>query len=362
MFLHEDKNAFEYLLTNVSAATGIDEGILEKDYYVTVFLKKLADKQKKGYRAYFKGGTALYKYLKKVGRFSEDIDLTVDTSGLNRTQQDKHLAAVTKKYDGFERLVGEGVTNRQTVLSVYSYNSLSDVFKFDSLDRFGKVKIEATSFTISEPVEDLVVTSLLFDHSLDSEKDLLRDKFNAGPFSVKAITLERMFVDKLFAAEAYVRRFAHEDKGLEASKHLYDLTVMSSLPRIVDLLGDEDSLEKMISIQMREEMNRLGGVPGLLPKNFEVFDRIQDDFRLHDAFRRTEDIYVLYDNDRFTVDTMLDTMRGLRKSLFLNSSWTKDVYDKYGHCKDDDSLEGTVDHSDVGNVNGSEIRKGPEIS
>ena len=32
MFLHEDRDAFEYLLMNVSAATGIDDGILEKDW------------------------------------------------------------------------------------------------------------------------------------------------------------------------------------------------------------------------------------------------------------------------------------------------------------------------------------------
>lgn len=48
--------------------------------------------------AYFKGGTALYKALKMTNRFSEDIDLSVDTRGMSRTQNDKKLSDATKKY------------------------------------------------------------------------------------------------------------------------------------------------------------------------------------------------------------------------------------------------------------------------
>lgn len=340
MLLHEDKDSFEYLLTSVSIRSGIDSTILEKDYYVTVFLGQLAEKQAAGCKAFFKGGTALYKFLRRVGRFSEDIDITVDTSGLNRTQNDKQLALVTKKYVGFERLVDEGVTNKQNVLSVYAYDSLNERFSKDTLDRFGKVKVEATSFTISEPVEDLEVSSLLYDFATDAEKKIMKKNFNIHPFCVKSITLERMFIDKLFAAEAYVCRLDHEDKGLEASKHLYDLSVMSRLPRIQSFLSDEIALENMIKIQMREEKNRLGGVPDLLPKDFSVFGKIVGNEKLYGAFLRMEDIYVLYEKDRFSVNVMLDSMNRLYDKLCSNRSWCKDYIDDIaGHSN--------VDHSDV---------------
>ena len=82
MQLHKDKRNFRTILDYVANITGLNETILEKDYYVTVFLRQLAELQNNGYKAYFKGGTALYKALKTVGRFSEDIDLTVNIEGL----------------------------------------------------------------------------------------------------------------------------------------------------------------------------------------------------------------------------------------------------------------------------------------
>jgi len=76
MKLHSDSSALETLLLDISGRTGIRADIIEKDYYVTLILKELADKQK-DIPAYFKGGTALYKALGSIRRFSEDIDLTV---------------------------------------------------------------------------------------------------------------------------------------------------------------------------------------------------------------------------------------------------------------------------------------------
>lgn len=61
-----------------------------------MFLKELSDFQSEGLPAYFKGGTALYKALKMTNRFSEDIDLSVDTRGCSRTQGDKRLEKASK--------------------------------------------------------------------------------------------------------------------------------------------------------------------------------------------------------------------------------------------------------------------------
>ena len=78
MKLHLDRSAFGVLLDAVHLQSGIREDVLEKDYYVTLVLKELSVKQQEGLPAYFKGGTALYKALKMINRFSEDIDLILD--------------------------------------------------------------------------------------------------------------------------------------------------------------------------------------------------------------------------------------------------------------------------------------------
>ena len=72
MNLHEDKTAFRVLLEHIHERTGYRTDVLEKDYYVVLILKELAEKQSAGLPAYFKGGTALYKTLRTTNRFSED--------------------------------------------------------------------------------------------------------------------------------------------------------------------------------------------------------------------------------------------------------------------------------------------------
>ena len=79
MKLHEDINAFRVLLNDIYERTGYRLDVLEKDYYVVLLIEELAKKQQEGLPAYFKGGTALYKALHTTNRFSEDIDLSVDT-------------------------------------------------------------------------------------------------------------------------------------------------------------------------------------------------------------------------------------------------------------------------------------------
>lgn len=322
-FLHEDGKSFEYLLTAVSGRSGISPAILEKDYYVTFFLEQLAQKQKSGVKAYFKGGTALYKNLKTVGRFSEDIDIGVNTIGLSRTQNDKRLSDVTKKYEGLERLANEGVTNRQSVLAVYAYKPIFNPGN-DVLDRFGKIKIEADSFTISEPTETIETSSLLYDFADKREKDILDSHFMNKPFLVETIALERMFVDKLFAAETYINKMETEDRGLEASKHLYDITVMTRLPRIQSFLSNEPELGRIIGIRFAEERTRLGGIGGLQPKDFKMFDKIKNNEKLKDEFTKMEEIYVIFDKYKFGFKTVNDSLDRLHGILLYNSSWTKE--------------------------------------
>lgn len=72
MFLHNDKELFKDIITETASSLGIDPSIIEKDYYVTVFLKEIVNIQPD---IVFKGGTSLSKCYKLINRFSEDIDL-----------------------------------------------------------------------------------------------------------------------------------------------------------------------------------------------------------------------------------------------------------------------------------------------
>lgn len=81
MLLHNDKNLFEQTILQVSQKSGIETGIIEKDYYVTLLLRELTDALPS---MIFKGGTSLSKCHKVIKRFSEDIDITLDENHLTQ--------------------------------------------------------------------------------------------------------------------------------------------------------------------------------------------------------------------------------------------------------------------------------------
>ena len=56
MFLHNDKELFKDIITETASSLGIDPSIIEKDYYVTVFLKEIVNIQPD---IVFKGGTPI---------------------------------------------------------------------------------------------------------------------------------------------------------------------------------------------------------------------------------------------------------------------------------------------------------------
>ena len=88
--LHNDRELFEQFVLRTSDALGIEAGIVEKDYYVTLFLKGISERQPD---IIFKGGTSLSKCYKLIDRFSEDIDLNLECDDHPTQGQRKMLKA-----------------------------------------------------------------------------------------------------------------------------------------------------------------------------------------------------------------------------------------------------------------------------
>ena len=321
MKLHEDRNAFKVLLSNIHERTGYREDVLEKDYYVMLILEELSEKQQQGLPAYFKGGTALYKALKTTNRFSEDIDISVDTRECSRTQSDKRLEQSAKKYVSLRRNVDESISHRSEVIAVYEYEPVSVFDADDALQRFGKVKVESTSFTISEPVSDLEVSYMIYDLATEQEKTILTDVFGIKPFIVKTITIERIFVDKLFATEAYVLRSDIPHRAFEAAKHIYDLAFMVNQEIIIKLLSTNELLKRLLSIRIAEERKRLDGISDVLPKDFTFFESVAHNSAVKDAYKIMQNQYVLRDVDRIEFDAAISKINQIRILLEENIAW-----------------------------------------
>lgn len=322
MKLHLDRNAFRLLLEQLHESTGYRADVIEKDYYVVLMLQELAEKQKSGLPAYFKGGTALYKALKATNRFSEDIDLSVDTRECSRTQNDKRLEHAAKRYSSLNRDSSAGRTNRSEVISLFTYDPVTSFDANDALQRFGKLKIEATSFTISEPIESLEISPMIYDLATVNVQKILRDIYDVVPFTVMTITTERIFIDKLFAAEAYVRRSSDPHKAFEAAKHIYDLAVMIHQPNIQTLISAEAEMKKLLDIRIEEEIGRLDGIPGVLPIEFTFFNDASQDAAVRKAYDIMQSQYVLRPEDRIGYDTAIDALKDIHENLLKNKAWS----------------------------------------
>lgn len=112
--LHKDRDNFEQIILKVSEDTGIEASIVEKDYYVTLFLKRIVEVIP---NIIFKGGTSLSKCYKLIKRFSEDIDLNIEVETRPTEGQRKKLKeAIVSIIDefGFNLDNAENVRSRRT--------------------------------------------------------------------------------------------------------------------------------------------------------------------------------------------------------------------------------------------------------
>ena len=308
MKLHRDKYSFLNIIGLIHGVTGIREDILEKDYYVTLLLKELSEKQET-LPAYFKGGTALYKAQKSIRRFSEDIDLTICIDNCSGSQAKKRLETATKKYISLPRTSRKELEDdrKGSITAVYDYTPAVTVDTDDPLQRFGYVKVEGISFTVSEPFSTLEIEPIIYTYATEEQSSILREQFGVMPFPIKTIRLERIFVDKIFAAEFYYEREMYFD----VAKHIYDVGVMLDLQPIQHMLGNTGLFLEMSGYKRLEETRRTGS--DLADKkfsDFKIFYGMSDHTALRDAYQNMQKNYVFSEKDLLPFE-------------FVTSQWNK---------------------------------------
>lgn len=207
---------------------------------------------------------------------------------------------------------------------MYEYDPVTAVDKADALQRFGYVKVEATSFTVSEPIEPLTISPLLYSEATETQRDILENSYGVKPFIVQTIKMERIFADKILAAEFYYQR----GMMFDTAKHLYDLVTMLEQNRIQNLLSQPDELVKMLAYKRREEQARIGSDLAQKPfSKFSLFRSIQDDMELMSAFTKMREIYVFSDHDILRADTLLVRVERLTQYLLALDEELEPVQD-----------------------------------
>jgi len=213
-WLHENREEFKNAVLYAAEANKLNPVVVEKDYYVTLILKGLKDRLP---FIVFKGGTSLSKCHKVIKRFSEDIDVTIDTK-LTQGQMGK----VKDSIKAIAEELGLGIPNIDEARSRRSYNKYLVTYETvleDPDSGLQPTVILETSFAeVSFPTVIIPVHSYLGDMLQTEEPELVED-FGLKPFEMKVQGLDRTLADKVFAICDYylkgdVRRH---------SRHIYDI-------------------------------------------------------------------------------------------------------------------------------------------
>ncbi len=199
MLLHKNKKEFKELIKFAADYYMIPEYQVEKDYYVSFFLKELMEISKET-NFVFKGGTSLSKCFNVIKRFSEDIDLTVlsDEGRVTSSQKQtikRNIVQACKNcamsISNISEVKSRGMHNIYKISYDNEYEVESDISNIIALETIVAYQ--------PYPVKTKQVNNYITKFLEENNKDEIIRNYQLAPFTVLVQSLTRTFVDKLFA-------------------------------------------------------------------------------------------------------------------------------------------------------------------
>lgn len=217
MYLHkENRELFHDAILLTSQKLEVSEDIIEKDYYVTMILKKLSTIQ---YPVVFKGGTSLSKAFRVIDRFSEDIDITF-TEHLGEARRKKLKYNILKP---IAEELGLEIRNFDFIESDKNLNHYDFYYESVVGNRVINaippyVKLETSLMSYAYPTEEKELGNYILDALGEEEKELVKT-YDLESFPMRVQSLNRTLIDKMFAVcDYYMQNRAHRN-----ARHLYDI-------------------------------------------------------------------------------------------------------------------------------------------
>lgn len=273
-------NNFEKLIAIISSKTGIKKSIIEKDFYVFIILKEL---NKKIPNILFKGGTSLSKCYHIINRFSEDIDLslTMDQWKVGPKKKLKYSIVdvcndLNLKILNLENTRSRRAFNRYNIEYpiIFNDNKIKDL-----------IVLETTFITKSYPVIKKEISCYITDYLIENNNLNLLKEYDLEPFEINTQTLERTFIDKVYALCDYYLR----NDFINHSRHIYDLNF---LMKEININDEFIELLKEVKEERKQLDSRLSCKDGVDVNN--LLRKIKDskDFEMD---YKNNDTYLLFE-------------------------------------------------------------------
>lgn len=236
MKLHQDIKLFSDTLRAASQHLDIKLEFVEKDYWITLVLSRLA-KSKYVDESVFKGGTSLSKGYNLIERFSEDVDIAIINDNGKTGNEIKNIIRTIEKEITLDltELQMDGVTSKGSRFrkSVFEYVST------DKSNQNNKLIVEVNSFANPFPFQRLTIQSFVFDFLMQTGNEKYVEKYNLQSFEVNVLNKEQTLLEKMVS----LIRFSFEENTVESIskkiRHFYDLHFLMKNPECAEFVASD---------------------------------------------------------------------------------------------------------------------------
>jgi hypothetical protein len=229
MTLHTDKERFSTLITFTAEHFRISPAFIEKDYWITRALQRMAQNPN-AEKVVFKGGTSLSKAYRLTNRFSEDIDIAViDADSFSGNQLKMLIKRLAKDMaNELEEKVVQGETSKGSRFykAIYLYPNL--VGLISPSVKSGQLLIEINTYANPYPYIKQEVSSFITDYLTAIDRQDLIKEYQLSPFVINVLDKRRTLVEKLVSLVRF--SFSENTTAVLATKirHFYDLYYLSN--------------------------------------------------------------------------------------------------------------------------------------
>ena len=236
MKLHHDINLFSDTLRAASQHLDIKLEFVEKDYWITLVLSRLA-KSKYIDESVFKGGTSLSKGYNLIERFSEDVDIAIiNDKGKTGNEIKTIIRTIEKEITpDLTELQMEGVTSKGSRFrkSVFEYVTT------EKGNANNKLIVEINSFANPFPYKRLTIQSMVFDFLMQTKNEKYIEQFNLQSFEVNVLSKEQTLLEKLVS----LIRFSFKENTIESIsekiRHFYDLYYLMKNSECIEFVASD---------------------------------------------------------------------------------------------------------------------------
>jgi predicted nucleotidyltransferase component of viral defense system len=245
MNLHHDLKLFSNTLRAASQHLDINLEFVEKDYWITLVLSRLAN-SKYVNDSVFKGGTSLSKGYNLIERFSEDVDIAIISNNRKSGNEIKTIIRTIEKEitSDLKELQIDGVTSKGSRFrkSVFEYVTT------EKGNASNKLIVEINSFANPFPFQKLTIQSMVFDFLMQTGNEKYIEQYSLQSFQVNVLSKEQTLLEKMVS----LIRFSFETSVVESIsekiRHFYDLYYLMKNPECIAFVAADSFKEQFDAI------------------------------------------------------------------------------------------------------------------